>query len=249
MQLAGVDVELSRAEFDKYAAPLLLVHGLWSGPHLWRPTASYLAHRGWNSYVLCWREAAQNWVDLLACAERAADALGKPVIVGHDLGALVALRLERVRAAVAIAPLPCGPESSPHPFASSLRGRWARWRGAELLPTEAEARRVLGLNREQLRPEASRWLDEIGAIDLCAASDALPRIVLAGAEDPCAPRREVEALAARAGAECRVEAAAGHDLLYGPRWQTTAAQVHRWLVQRLGESVLLLRGDEDLRDE
>jgi pimeloyl-ACP methyl ester carboxylesterase len=150
---------------------------------------------------------------------------------------------------VAISPLPCGPVAPTHPFGASLRGRWARWRGADILPSDVEARRLLGLGRDQLRPEASHWLDEIAAIDLGSRRDGLPRLILAGEADPCAPPEAIEALARRAGAECMAEAAAGHDLPYGPGWQATAAELHRWLVQRLGESLLLLRGDEDLRDE
>jgi hypothetical protein len=47
-----------------------------------------------------------------------------------------------------------------------------------------------------------------------------------------------EEFARTTGAELQVVHGAGHSLVAGPRWQEIAALVHRWLVQRLGESLL-----------
>lgn len=247
-RLAQVDDEFQRAEFDKFTAPLLLLHGLWTGPWVWRAAASYLAHRGWNCHALAWRGGASSWPELLRRTQRATDELGAPVVVGHDLGALAALQLQRCRSAVAIAPLPSGAAAPRHPFAVSL-ARLLRRRETPTLPTGRKARLLLGLEIERLEPESSPWLEELRQIEIAAAPDEAPRLLLAGGDDVFLPRLAAERLAQRTGAEIKIYDGAGHDLPYGPRWQATAADLHRWLVQKLGPSLLLLRGDEDLRDD
>jgi len=245
-RLAELDVEGIRAEFDKYAVPLLLLHGAWTGPWVWRRTASYLSHRGWNCWAASWRTAAATWPEARACVERAAAELGRPVVIGHDLGALLALELDGVSAAVAVAPVEIEAGAGAHPLARSLRARVARWRGAPFAPGEAPARRFLGLAATELTAEpvaVEGW--RRGAL----ARRAAPRLLLSGERDPCLDAAAADALAAAAGAE-RIEIPeGGHDLPYGPLWQAAAAEIHRWLVRRLGGDLLLLRGDEDLRED
>jgi pimeloyl-ACP methyl ester carboxylesterase len=246
-RIAGVEAEICRAESDKYAAPLLLLHGLWAQPRIWRQTAGYLAHRGWSSYLLSWRGAAGNLVELTQLAAAAAREI-EAAVIGHDLGGLVALQLHGVRAAVAIAPPASGTTAFTHPLAGSIGARLRRWRGAPILPTPAAARRVLGLGAEDLVAENSAWLDEMAHLDL-AVEGELPRLLMAGSADPCLPTDAATALARRASAELCVYEGGGHDLPYGAQWQKVADDLHRWLVRRLGTSILLLRGDEDLREE
>lgn len=244
-RLAGVETEFTRAEFDKYGAPLLLLHGLWTAPRHWRVAASYLAHLGWNSYAPAWRAAATTWRELVALAEKAAGELDRPVVVGHDLGALAALQLRGARAAIGIAPVARGT----HPLARGFSGRWARWRGAPLLPNERQARALLGLEPAQLEAESPAWLDELDGLELTPPRSSLPRLLIAGDADPCCAASEATAIARAVGAEISLRAGGRHDLLYGSSWQSVASEAHRWLVRQLGESVVLLRGDEDLRDD
>jgi len=248
MRLAGVDAELSRAEFDKYAAPLLLLHGLWAHTWVWRPLSSYLAHRGWNSYTLAWSGAARNWDELMARARAAAAELGLPIVIGHDLGAVAAMRLEHVRAAVALNPLPCGPGMPSHPLSRSLLARFARGLGRDRVPSRTKAQRLFGVPADQLTPESWAWFDELASI---APPAPLPRplLVLGGGNDALAAVEVTATIAASAGGTMKSYPAASHDLPYGRGWQDAAADLHRWLVQQLGESVLLLRGDEDLCDD
>jgi hypothetical protein len=77
----------------------------------------------------------------------------------------------------------------------------------------------------------------------------VPRLLIAGGDDPCCSAAEAQSLAARAGAEISLHPRLRHDLPYGASWQSIAGELHRWLVRRLGESVVLLRGDEDLRED
>lgn len=242
-RLAGAEAELHRAEFDKYAVPLLLLHGLWTAPWIWRRPASFLAHRGWNAWALSWSDEAASWSERLAQAERAAAELGRPVVIGHDLGGLIALSMENVRAAVAIAPLAGG---TAHPLAGSVAARLARWRRAPFVPRDSEARRLLGLEAAALVPETSAWFAELEQLAPPPRSAAVPRLLLAGERDACLAPAGAAALEERFGAEVRVYPGAGHDLAYGGAWQAVTADLHRWLVHSLGESLLLLRGDEDL---
>lgn len=248
-RLAGMDVELHRAEFDKYTAPLLLLHGLWTDASMWRPAASFLAHRGWNAYALRWRGAGTTWSDLFERVQRAAAELGAPVVIGHDLGALLALHLGGTRAAVAISPLPCGAGAPPHPLALSVAARLARWRRAPFTPSRSASVRVLGTDATALVADASAWFDEITRAPAAPAHAGTPRLLVAGDADVCLPGAERDRMAEQFGAEIRSYAGAGHELPHGRHWQAVTADVHRWLVRRLGESLLVLRGDEDLIDE
>lgn len=246
-RLADLDVELIRAESDKYAVPLMLLHGAWTGPWIWRAAAGDLGHRGWNCWAVAWRGAGGTWPEARARLQRAAGELGHPVVIGHDVGGLLAMALRDVSAAVAIAPIEAGPRAGPHPLARSLRARVARWRGVPFKPGDAPARGTLGLSAADLVAEAPTWCGPEST--LSAVADGVPRLLVAGDHDPCLGSGAARALAAEVGAEFAEVAGAGHDLPYGPHGQRVVAEVHRWLVRRLGGDLLLLRGDEDLVDD
>src|SRR5215831_4692050 len=124
--------EVTDPESERFTAPLVLVHGLWAGAAVWRRFAGYLAHRGWRCIAL--ERRADAGLDLGAHADDLGAAIAAldapPVVVGHDLGALLALRCaEGGRAVVALAPL----VAPPH--ALQRAGTWlTRWRGTALSP-------------------------------------------------------------------------------------------------------------------
>src|SRR6516164_11408280 len=98
--------EIIAPESEKFTAPLVLVHGLWDSPAVWRRWAGYLAHYGWRCVAVARREIAGG-IDAHVRDLRAAIAAlaVPPVIVGHDLGALLALKCtDAARAVVALGP-------------------------------------------------------------------------------------------------------------------------------------------------
>src|SRR5262245_29767914 len=125
IEVAGYRVEAHEVENARYTAPIWLVHGLWTGAWCWRAFGSLLAHRGWESLAVDLRGRAESRpanlgrVSVRDYVDDVTTVLGErggaaPILVGHDLGALVCLAAaERVpcRAIVALAP----------PFQAALR--------------------------------------------------------------------------------------------------------------------------------
>jgi pimeloyl-ACP methyl ester carboxylesterase len=72
-----------------------------------------------------------------------------------------------------------------------------------------------------------------------------PRLLVAGERDPFCPPRAVERLAQYLGAQCQTAERAGHALPWDIGWEQRVAGMHRWLIQTLGQPLLLLRNDED----
>jgi alpha-beta hydrolase superfamily lysophospholipase len=97
--------------------------------------------------------------------------------------------------------------------------------------------------------ESAGAIGRLAALPRPAPRHDVPRLVVAGGHDPCGRPVELERLAAEIGADYQCHPDADHALPFGPLWETVAAGVHRWLIRTLGESLLLLRGDEDLREE
>ncbi len=243
-------------ESDRYRARLILLHGLWTAPGIWRAVALAFAHRGW------WCEAPNLRVDgggleSWQGAAGAAIELGdRPAIaIGYDLGALVALELAscgQVEAAIAIAPpldglgralgwgsrlgarLGVGPVAPPalgHAWLDPGPGARPGLAVAAFLCPESAAL-IASCRGRALQPRALR----------------APVLLADQASDPMASRSLMQITAA--GLE------ADFDVLPGGRLPMLAARIdawvsvlQRWLVRRLGPELLLLRGDEDLVED
>jgi pimeloyl-ACP methyl ester carboxylesterase len=255
-------------EGPRYAAPLVLLPGLWTPPEAARGFASYLAHRGWECHVLDLRAhdggiAARG----AAVGEYVARLTGPAVLVGHDAGALVALATavrRPVAAVVLLAPLV--------PASASVRALTLRplalpalLLGRRVPPPTGPARRMLlsGLTAAgqestgaTLAPESAAAVLDVarGRVDP-APVGAVPGLLAWGTRDPLLPGSAAVALAADVGVADRRLPDEGHWLLGGAGWQRTVGLVHRWVVQQLGESLLDLyaetmaerdAGDEEL---
>ncbi|MGC8634891.1 MAG: alpha/beta hydrolase [Candidatus Limnocylindrales bacterium] len=126
----GLYVESWLPERRSRRHPLLFVHGELAGSWLWERYLGYFAHRGWEGHALnlrghFWSDVAElstvrfeDYVsDVLAACERMPT---DPVLVGHGLGALLALSAAqecRVAGLVLVAPaspVPPGVPARPH---------------------------------------------------------------------------------------------------------------------------------------
>lgn len=228
-------------EGPRYGAPLLFLPGLWSAPDVWRRPAGLLAHRGWEGWIV----DPSGGGGAAARADRVAAVAGDfgrpPVLVAADGAGLVAIEVARRMAVAAVV--------------------WI----APVLPGGAAVRRAVSpwgvlagllLGRRIARPAA--WLAETDAagwrrdaeeaavvVDLVRGRTAVgrlgvPTLLVAGDRDPRCQTRERAALAEALGAEVFVLPDAGSVPLAVGEWQTHAGAVHRWLVQRLGETNLEL---------
>lgn len=245
--------EILHPEGPRYTAALVLVPGLWAGPDVWQGFAGFLAHRGWESHLLHTR-GLPGGLDARAAAvaEYTAALPTPPVLLGHDAGALVAqaaARRARAAAVVLVAPLVPGSRGTralifePRSLIQLLLGR----------PVPPPRRYAVPLAWGELGETArTRILARLGPEDAATVWDmargrgapapapGVPTLLLTGARDPLLPGDDAAALARALGAEAEILPAAGHWPLAGPAWSKAAGFVHRWLVQRLGASLLEL---------
>jgi pimeloyl-ACP methyl ester carboxylesterase len=242
--------EVTNPEREKFTAALVLVHGLWERAPAWRHFAGYLAHRGWRCVAVERRaEAPADLTAHVADLRAALAALGAPpVVVGHDLGAVVALHCAAAaRAVVAVAPL-AGPPFAAPPAALQRAGNWyARRRGAPLRAPRGAWRRAYPA-AEVAEPAALVRQIAAGEPPLPVPTGAAPRAVFAPHDDEVSSAAAAGALARHVGAELHVLRGVGHAVLSAPGWEAHVAAVHRWIIQRLGVDLLALY-DEAMQPE
>ena len=261
-RVGDITIESMASESAKFAAPLVLVHGLWCSAAVWRKFMGYLAHRGWTCHAVNLRGHGDAAGRERISGVRIADYVGDlqrvialcdtaPVVVGHDLGGLLALACSAAatRAVVALAPLvPRALGGRTNAALSRWRARAAMFRSRPLPPPRGKlggeyfARGAPGgATAESAR--AARELRE-DAFNL-PAHTGTPTLLVAGERDSFCPPHAVERLARQLGAQFQTAEHAGHALPWGAGWETRAATTHRWLIQTLGEPLLLLRDDEE----
>jgi pimeloyl-ACP methyl ester carboxylesterase len=248
-RIGPLRAEVTHPESEKFTAPLLLVHGLWERAPVWRRFAGYLAHRGWRCVAVERRGEAidvEAHIGDLRGVVTALDA--PPIILGHDLGGMFALRCADVaRAAVALAPL-VGPPLGAPPLAFQSAGTWlARWRQAPLRAPRGRWRAAYP-ERGVVEPGALLRQVRAGAPVLTAPSHPPPCAVFAAQADEITDARAAQALADHVRADLQLVPGLGHAALDAPGWETAVAAVHRWIIQRLGVDLLALY-DESMRPE
>lgn len=248
-------VDITRAESERFGAPMLLLHGLWAGAWVWGRMAGYLGHRGWESWAPDRRAAGGRLVD--RCGTIAREMPAPPVIVGHDLGAAVALRVARALAApavVLIAPLLPGSRGRRLAF-GGLPRTVAAMVGRALTPPGDPVGRLLAECDDPVGRAliGTRLVDEDGqeVYDLLRGRVRVeeigvlpPTLVIGGSRDTLVPEATIREMAGEIGGDS-VILDGGHWLPIEATWQSTANCFHRWLVRTLGEPLLLLRGDEN----
>jgi pimeloyl-ACP methyl ester carboxylesterase len=230
----GLYIESWLPERRSRRRPLYLLHGELSGSWLWHHVLGYLAPRGWEGHALnlrghYWSQTAD--VGELDLDYYAADALAggavmprPPVVVGHGLGGLLALKVAEAQPISALvligsalpAPLlPPPPEHMvrllPRRYGPELIG----WAGA-LEPlqrqnpdlTLADVRRIQHLMGVE-SGAARRGMLEGVAVDRAKLPDG-PRLVISGGLDRLFPDPDGERLAEWLSAEYQPFAAHSH---------------------------------------
>lgn len=261
MSAVAPEMTAIEPESPRYACDLLFLHGLWSGPALWTAVAAGLAHRGWRCLSLDLRAATgaapgarglSVWLETARAAVRSLDA--SPVVIGHDVGGLIALALAAQgvpRAAIAVAPLLDGAAT----LVSGPRRLLARWLNVPVEPPppdHAAFARLKPESRDRLRArlqaEEGSSVASLRDPALLPQEPAVPTLLVAQRDDPVVSPFLVQLSARGIGAES-LTLPGGHWPMMEEPVDLWTTQIHRWIIRRAGGSVLLLRGDEDLRDE
>jgi pimeloyl-ACP methyl ester carboxylesterase len=249
-------VTVIEPESERYRADLVFLHGLWADAAIWRAAAAGFAHRGWRC-VLVDAPADTASHGLAPSFESALRAVPgretKPIVIGHDAGALVALDLAArglVRGAVAVAPLV---EGLAHLLPRRQRALLPLRRWGAVPPPPAEHPYFMGIPpaaRDELRArlvaEPVARLRELERLTEPAAP-AVPAVLVAQQADAVATTLFIEVCARGIEADFQ-RASGGHWPMLEERVDDWITQIHRWIIKRVGHGLLMLRGDEDLRD-
>lgn len=238
-RLGPLRAEHTRGEGGKFTVPVVLVHGLWETAAAWLPFVGYLSHRGWDCFALHLRGAETVAMLRADVQDAIAELDAAPVLIGHDLGALLALDVAaQARAVVALAPLVLPPVSRAPPAALAHAGNWiTRWRGRALAPPRGRWRTDYDSSGASLPAVLVREL-RARPWPVAALGARVPALVLAGAQDSVTDPAAAQALATVVGARCEIDDG-GHALV-GPGWEARVSRIHRWAVRELGEDLLAL---------
>ena len=278
--LAALSAELSVPERNKFTAPLLLIHGLWTGSWMWQNIATALSLRGWECWALDLRgrPGSQSVSDIgkIRLEDHIEDVTtaiqqlwAPPVVWGADLGALIALQaaprlISRApRALICSAPLlPRSwiPHQRPALPLVRLSALPALLRGRSLFPPRLSmAQEFLfpgftpALQKQlhtQLRPDsgtAVRTLTRHVENELKQPESTLhcPLFVVRGGRDRMSSALACEWLVAHLRADRHTYPDLGYWLYSGPSAITLVTDVHRWIIQALGDPLLAPAEEED----
>jgi pimeloyl-ACP methyl ester carboxylesterase len=249
LHLDTIDVAAARR------VPVLCLHGLFAGSWVFERFLPLLAARGYPAAALSFRGRSpsapvaslgrQSVAAYTHDAAEAARVLGRPIVVGHSLGGLVALMLAArslVRAAVLVS---SAPPRGISVFSRPLLARMPRYLPALLfsrafLPTSDDIdalvlNRVPPAERERFRARfvsdsgsAARQV-ALGAFDVKLGAARPPLLVVSGDDDQLVPLGVARSLARRYDAPLYVAPGHGHFLFGEPGWERHAGAMLDWI--------------------
>jgi non-heme chloroperoxidase len=237
--------------------PLLLVHGIHAGGWIFERWLPFLRERGHDVCAIDLRGhgtaplppgtplGAVRFRDYVDDAARAAAELGRPVVVGHSMGGLVAQALaERgvVSAAVLVSPAP--PRGitviTPQLLRYQARDLPAVLAGRSLAPSWP-AMRDLAMNRvaegerralfERLGPESGTVARQLSLTGVPVERTRVrcPLLVVSGDQDRYVPLSRARAVARRYAAPLTVLPGRGHMMMQEPGWEEALTVIGDWV--------------------
>jgi len=237
--------------------PVLLLHGYFADATVFTDWLPFLAARGFAPTALNLRGRAGSRPgteiggvsidDYVEDAALVARALGRPLVIGHSMGGLLAQRLaelDLVEAAALIAPAP--------PRGITVMTWQLAIRQLKYLPAIVRSRavqpsrddiRALVMNRvppanqdeliDRLVPDSGRAGREmsITGVPVDASGVRCPLLIVAASDDHFIPAKTIARVARRYGVPMRVMAGRGHMLVLEPGWQELAGIVADWFAE------------------
>ena len=264
--IAGVPAEDYPPEQAKFRSPLLLVHGVWSGAWCWLRWATHFSNLGWESIAIDLRHrSAQNPMgnlDNLSFSDCVRDLVQvirsfstPPVLLAMNLGALMALKASEqtnLSALILVSPLPPGNLAAARSRPQRLL--WLKYRLLILLrrPLRIDAKDFrayflvpLSENLQstlfrQTAPESSALVREflVPGVSLETRQLSCPMLTLSGSDDKIMPTETTRRMAEWLGGDFREYPGQGHWLIEHDG-ENIVRDIHRWIIQKLGEKILL----------
>ncbi|HXT17395.1 MAG TPA: alpha/beta hydrolase [Gemmatimonadaceae bacterium] len=241
----------------KSAAPrsVLFVHGYFAEASVWEEWLPFFAERGFAAYAveLRGRRGSRpatvlgdvSIEDFVNDARTVAGTLGKPAVVGHSMGGLIAQLLaadDAVSAAALIAPAPPRgiPLFVPGLLLKQLKYVPAMLRSRVVRPAREDLRQIV-MNRlsrdaqnsflEKLHADSGRAGRQMSmtGVPVDAARVHCPIRVFTASDDRFIPPRIVKRIAHRYGVEAEMLEGHGHAVIIEPGWQALAETIVEWL--------------------
>lgn len=235
--------------------PLLYVHGMFGGAWMLEGLMRRLAARGRPGTALDLRGhgasppvAALGRVSVLDYVDdalSAARALGRPIVVGHSMGGLIALKLAEADAVAAAVLLCAAPPRGISVLSPSLLPRQVKHLPAllgsrPLVAARGDADAIMfnhvpPAERDalfaRLVPESGRAGREIsfGRIAVDPRRVRCPVLSVGALDDRFLPPRIARAIAARYHADLIELQGHGHLLIAEPGWERVADEIERWI--------------------
>ncbi len=266
-QIGEVVIDVSPPEKPKFKSPLVLVHGLWSGSWCWSGWTTRFSNLGWECWAVNMRgrveDNPQRTVARLTFAQCVEDlkevirAAGpSAVLLGHSLGGVMAMKAaedENLSALILLSP----PLPGNHPKSTGRVLQVLHLKYFLLvflrLPIRIKERDFAlhwlaslprAQHREVLRglvPESSYLVERLFKPHLSSepALVRCPVLVVGGTDDRVIPVEAVQQSARTLGAEFKEYSGHGHWMMEEEGWEAVVNDVHRWVVQGLGEEILL----------
>jgi pimeloyl-ACP methyl ester carboxylesterase len=239
--------------------PVLFVHGYFADGTVFTEWMEFFATRGVPAYAVNLRGRADSRTgthlgrasiqDFVEDASRVAREIGRPGVIGHSMGGLIAQRLaERgeVTAAVLIAPAP--------PRGITVMSAKLARKQLKYLPAILRSR-IVQPEREDLReivlnhvprdmqdavldafvPDSGRAAREMSimGVPVDATRVQCPLLVIVAGDDHFIPRTIGERIAKRYGTPPRVFEGRGHMIVIEPGWEEVADVAERWIREQI----------------
>lgn len=266
-EIGSLAAEIFFPESSKFKSPLILIHGLWSGSWIWREWATHASNLGWECWVVDFRRRMEamdrapaarltfeDCVNNLQSVVRAAPY--PPVLLAHDFGGLVALKVAEASALSALVLLAALPPAgvraaSTRPFRLLRLKYWPLvFLGRSFRPQEKDFSKnwlsLVSKNRrpailQDLVPESGDLIKEFfyrrRGID--AARIRAPVLVIGGGQDRLISWSAFHETATALGASLLEYPQRGHWMMGEAEGEKIVREIHRWVIQKLGEKIFL----------
>jgi non-heme chloroperoxidase len=242
--------------------PILFIHGTFAGAWQFEELQRYFAALGYPSHAINLRGhhgsrpvpdlGRVSVLDYVDDALPVARALGRPIVVGHSMGGLVAQKLAEAGVTSAAVLLCAAPPKGISIFSPSLFVKQLKHAREILLshPIMPDARDIndLAFNRippaerpallARLVPESGRAGREMsfGAIAVDEQKVRCPVLSISAEDDRFVVARVGRQIARKYRADHLHFTGHGHFITGEPGWEAVAAEVARWLERRVGNA-------------